>query len=428
MSGFKLNPVKCVVWALLLAVIVLGTNIYSHSQQMKILYAFNGAPDGFWPFGPLTLDRSGNLLGVTNAGGTYGKGTVFKLTKPTTSGGAWTESILYNFGTTPTDGEDPLGNLVWDAYGNLYGTAGSGGSLGGGNVFELSPPTIQGNPWTFLELHAFPKIGNNASSLPCGLLLSRGVRLFGTTKNGGLGYGTVFVLTAPSTRGGTWTTRTIYTFTGDTDGQNPEAGCNGLTADAQGNLYGTSVLGGDTGAGAVFKLSPPPHYSGNWVKTTLHSFSEDASDGCFPYGGLTFDSAGNLYGTASAFGPYNQGIIFQLVHVISDIWDENILYSFGTTATDGYAPWSRVVFDKAGIMYGTTASNKTNYDGLVWKLAPPSSSGGSWTETVLHTFTSVPDGSRPETGVILGPGGALYGTTISGGNAPGYGTVYQILP
>ncbi len=207
---------------------------------------------------------------------------------------AQVETVVHNFGQGDFDGVESFAGLVQDAAGNLYGTTNQGGIQTQGTVFELSPRV--GGGWSETVLHSF---GNGtAGKYPyAGLIFDSAGDLYGTTANGGihvggscyLGCGAVFELSPRE--GGGWTETVLHSFGSGTDGARPEAG---LIFDSAGNLYGTTTAGGIHHAGTVFELSP--RQGGGYTETVLHSFG-NGTDGQYPYAGLLFDAAGNLYGT-----------------------------------------------------------------------------------------------------------------------------------
>src|SRR5579863_965806 len=220
--------------------------------------------------------------------------------------------------------------------------------------------------------------GNNGANPTGALAIDAHGNVYGTTANGGVGSecgtyacGIVYEL-SPSGNGVTETT--LSTFQGGTDGGGPQGG---VILDAAGNLYGTTLYGGTgDGCGTVFQLTP---INGGWTKTVLHSFNDN--DGCFPFGGLTFDAAGNLYGTTASGGTNDTGAIFELTN---GSWDYRVIYSFGEGGSgDGANPHGTLVFDSAGNMYGTTLNGGLPNAGTVFELVP---SNGEWTETVIYTF------------------------------------------
>jgi len=275
------------------------------------------------------------------------------------------ETVIYSFPSNNGYGWRPNGGLVTDAIGNLYGT-----------TYEDSGGGCQG-----------------------------------------LGCGVVFELT-PKTSGG-WTEKVLHRFSfNGKDGYYPTVG---LAIDAAGNLYGTTVGGGLYSWGVVFELIPKT--GGGWNEKILYNFNGNDPGA----EGLILDAAGNLYGMAYQGGAHNYGYVFELSPKTVGGWTEKVLYSF--IGTDGsQSPISNLIFDGAGNLYGTTYGGGPNPYGTVFELSP-STTGGSWTETVLHRFTyNLVDGYRPEGGVIFDAAGNLYGTTTSGGPNGGYGTVFELSP
>ncbi len=212
--------------------------------------------------------------------------------------------------------------------------------------------------------------------------------------------------------------RTLYAFTA------PAPNCFGpaapLVADNNGNLYGTTTGGGANSYGCVFELSPA---DSGWVETVLYDFS--SSDGAYPASALTFDAQGNLYGTTQRGGAYDSGIAFELRPSSGGGWNEIVLHSFGG-GSDGTDPPSDLTFDSAGNLYGTTTGSGGNRrGGTVFKLAPGAT---GWTETILYSFPASiagPDGDSPVGGVVIDGAGNLYGNTAAGG-ASGNGAVYEL--
>jgi uncharacterized repeat protein (TIGR03803 family) len=238
----------------------------THGNHFGVDFTFNGA-DGSAPTAPLIEDAAGNLYGTTSAGG-YGFGVVFKLDS------AHHETVLHAF--TGPDGATPYGALLLDGFGNIYGTTSAGGDGGLGTVFRIDPQGIE------TVLHSFT--GTPDGAYPsAGLVSDNSGNLYGTTENGGaFGYGTLFKIEA----GGVETV--LHSFAGGpTDGANPKAR---LILDLGGNLYSTTFAGGSAGYGTVFTLDTTN------TETVLYNFTGGA-DGGNPYGGVTRDSDGVLYGT-----------------------------------------------------------------------------------------------------------------------------------
>lgn len=413
----------------------------------KVIFSFNGA-DGNVPSAGLVADKQGNLYGTTFDGG-FGLGNVFELSPA--KDGSWTETVLHNF--TGPDGAAPVNSLILDDAGNLYGTAQIGGQgrctntgLGCGVVFELSPNQ---NGWTYTVLYNFLPQKTKGVIPVGGLVFDKAGNLYGTTwapgmfpvpfhpapnnfwgcDNPGCG-GTVYKLTHTSAG---WEETDLYAFTGGSDGSSSQAN---LIFDSAGNLYGTTVYGGITGCiseygcGVVFKLTPGET---GWKQTVLYRFT-GGTDGAYPLSSLVFDAGGNLYSTASVGGNVNDcspnnagcGTVFELTPAKGN-WTQTVLYTF-TGGTDGALPYAAVIFDSHGSLYGTTemGGDPAHSLGVVFKLAP---SGSGWTEEVLHTFLDGNgDGQNPAAPLIFGPGGLLYGTTLGGGSFATHGTVFAMTP
>jgi hypothetical protein len=364
------------------------------SWTETLIYQFQGevSKDASVPTGGLIFDAVGNLYGVTGYGGTGdcvligvkgGCGTVYELSPPAQQGGAWTETILYSF-QGGNDGYVPWGDLVFDKSGNLYGST----IFGGGKGTTCDP---------FYQY--------------CG---------------------TVFKLSPPKKQGGAWTEKVLHSFAGGSDGANPNGG---LVLDGKGEVYGTSNSGGnqgcryqsEVGCGTAFRLTPPGKKGGAWTERQLYVFS-GGSDGGQPNGGLVFDAKGSLYGTALGGSPSGGGVAFRLTTSKGGRWSETVLYWFSNSGPG--APLAGLTFGSAGDLYGTTGPGSEA--GTVFRLKPPSRKGGAWTLGILHDFTGSPDGAIPAAGLIFDKHGDLYGTTRAGGTGttcPGYcGTAFEATP
>jgi len=425
-----------VLWlavALVFGSLTITTPLFAASSE-QVLYSFAGSPDGANPYAGLIIDSGGNLYGTTWYGGSCddGKaqcGTVFELTP--NGNGTWSETVIYEFQGAP-DGQTPAAGLIMDGAGNLYGTTLLGGAYNGGTVFELTPG---GNgTWTETVLYSFCPNGNkcpNGDGPYAGLTLDANGNLYGTTTIGGagcgsLGCGIVFEL-SPNGSGG-WKEKVLHTFKSK-NGAMPYAG---LIFDTAGNLYGTTYQGGAhgyPGYGTVFKLAPGKN--GQWTETVLHSFGS-GKDGMGPYAGLVFDGNGNLYGTVRSGGRYNGGAVFELELGDNGKWTEKVLHNFNPNGSqaDGEFPYAGLIFDAAGNLYGTTLQSNNNTSGAVFELMPGAK--GKWTEKVLHFFdNSGSDGWYTSAGLVLDAAGNLYGTTYYGGancNGDGCGTVFEVTP
>jgi len=396
------------------------------ATKEKVLYNFCKAqlcPDGSNPVSSLVFDAAGNLYGTAIYGGNsncvHGCGTVFELGR---MNGKWVYKVLHHFENNGKDGYYPAGNLIFDAAGNLYGTTAQGGTSQARTVFELMP--AKGGKWKEKILHSFEGGASDGSEPLASVAFDANGSLYGTTFYGGAyGDGTLFRL-APS-KNGNWTEKVLHNF--DFNGQDGFSSRAGLVFDKSGNLYGTTVLGGTGGNGTVFEETRGKN--GSWTESVLYSFTGGA-DGSLAVAGLTIDKTGNLYGTALAGGAGGDGNVFTLAPGKNGGWTFTTILGFDNE--DGESPDGVLIFDTAGNLYGTTSGGGA-YDsdctypgcGTVFKLTP--GSGGTWTETVLHSFNSNGvDGYSPEAGLIMDASGNLYGTTNAGG-AYGYGTVFEVV-
>jgi uncharacterized repeat protein (TIGR03803 family) len=407
-----------------LAITTAGVNPAA-AQTESVLYSFQGGEDGAQPVAGL-IDKAGNLFGTTGFGGAAGAGTVLQLTPAASPGGSWTETVLYSF-QGGTDGSFPFSVLVSDPAGNLYGTTLAGGSVCAicGTVFKLSK---RGGTWTETVLHSF---GFTDGANPFGkLLLDDDGNLYGTTNSGGdYSAGTVYELSPPNRPRGAWTEKVLYSFTGGSDGAQP---LSDVIRDAAGRLYGTTSAGG-LGFGVVFELRPGHK---GWTESAIYSFT-GANDGAVPYDGVAFDGRGSLIGVASIGGDPSCagggcGTVYRLTPPArpGGSWAENTLYAF-TGGLDGAQPLAKPIVDGKGKLFGTASMDGVAYPcypscGTVYELAPPVYSG-TWTETTLYDFAGGSDGSAPQASLVLGKGGVLYGTTLSGGNF-GEGTIFAVVP
>ncbi len=394
--------------------------------------------DGNFPAASLIADAQGALYGTSVSGGSGNVyGTVFKLTPPAKGQTAWTEIVLHSFTGgiyTGRDGQAPFAGLIADEQGALYGTTYYGGSGGAGTVFKLTPPATGQTAWTETVLYSFGSFGGSNGAQPkAGLIFDTQGALYGTTEYGGSGSeGTVFKLTPPATGQTAWTETVLHSFIGGSDGSSPVAG---LIFDAQGALYGTTLQNGSNGSvngyGTVFKLTPPATGQTAWTPATLYSFCSlpNCTDGFAPLASLIFDEQGALYGTTTSGGS-GQGTVFKLTPPATGktVWTETVLYNLGNFTLAG------LIFDEQGALYGTTFEGGSSSNGTVFKLTPPKGRSG-WKETVLHSFSgSTNDGAGPKAGLIVDKRGALYGTTYYGGSEHclvlaadyGCGTVFKL--
>jgi uncharacterized repeat protein (TIGR03803 family) len=397
--------------------LIFSTSAWATSSY-RTVYSFAGAHGGASPQSGLAQDTLGNLYGTTTTGGPLGHGVVFKLAPQL--GGGWSETVLYNF-SGGADGGYPVGGLIFDGAGNLYGTAVYGGNAtcNCGVVFKLTPQLV--GSWTESVLYTFS--GSDGDQPEAGLVLDSAGNLYGTTIYGGgasCSCGVVFKL-APRSSGG-WIQTLLHTFTGVADGGYPSSE---LVFDRDGNLYGTASGGGSGNNGVVFELAASSGVS--WTETVLHTFT--GADGSTPYAGVVFDGSGNLYGTTVFGGNLSDcrgggcGVVYELTSGSGGVWTETVLHAF--LGSPALQPFATLVFDSAGNLYSTATGGVTD-GGAVFKLAPQS--GGTWAYSVLHAFTAKP-GEKPYGNLILDHAGNLYGTAYQCG--VGYkcaGLAFEITP
>jgi len=345
------------------------------SWTESVLHNFADRPDGEVPIAGLIFDQAGNLYGTTCEGGAGGQGAVFELSP--NLDGSWTESVLYSFCSLSNcvDGEVPIAGLIFDQAGNLYGTTWQGGAGGQGAVFELSP-NLDGS-WTESVLHSFMGSdgADPAASLIFDLAgnLYGTTYLGGVSGKRYVGQtlGVVFRLTPQ--QNGTWKESVLHRFVG-TDGANPHGG---LAFDQAGNLYGTTSNAGsckvdNSGCGTVFQLTP--NADGSWKEKVLHHFRVTAN-GAFPWAGLIFDQTGNLYGTTYGGGNpthcprdfFGCGVVFKLAPDSKGGWSESVVHRF--VDDPGAEPFGGLIFDTAGNLYGTTRVGFSTF-GSVFEITP----------------------------------------------------------
>lgn len=333
------------------------------------------------------------------------------------------ETVLHAF-SGGRDGAYPNG-LVMDSAGNFFGTTYGGGSTtcpsGCGVVFELSSGAT--GHWSEKVLHSFT--GGSDGAYPVGLIMDGSGSLYGLTTMGGTGVcssgcGVAYKLALNAS--GQWTLTSLHRFRGGDDGAWPYGT---LVMDGSGNLFSTTSVGGANSGGTVFELSPTS--AGGWKETII----DNLADGSFPRAGVTFDSAGNLYGTTTAGGSTGNGTVFELSPNGAG-WTKTIIHDFTASNGDGSFPTDKLSIDAAGNIYGTTFWGGTGSDpicvlhcGVVFQLSP---SGGIWKEIILHEFNNVPDGGNPAAGLVMDAAGNLFGSTFSGGAFHGSGVIFKLSP
>lgn len=451
--------------ATLVATIALITMQGSIAQTpgFASLYSFQGGADG-GPANGVTLGPNGALYGTTNTGGPntclgsgffyYLCGTLFQLTPA--RGGEWTKTVIHNF--HGGDGAAPGAGLVFGSNGVLYGTTLNGGVYDapgdnfGGTIFQLTPPTAAGEPWTEMVLYSFSHTITPPNTPTGPLLVMSSGEIYATAFNDRITHGstidlgTILKLTPPAAQGGSWTENNLFDFYPvSSAGVGPETGI----ISAGQALYGTATFSTATadpaifgGCGTVFESTPPATPGTGWTAAAIYTFGPPP-DGCQPVAPLT-KGPGGFYGTTSSGGTSGVGTVFQLTPPSEPggPWAENVIYNLtGNNGNgDGLMPVGPIVVGKHGVLYGTTSFGggptssapcwniplqmHTNC-GTVFALSPPTTPGGAWTETILHTFTGG-DGEFPGP-LVISPGGVLFGTTSSGGMANA-GTVFAVKP
>jgi uncharacterized repeat protein (TIGR03803 family) len=406
---------------LAISLVLVFSSLLAHAGE-TVLYEFKGSPDGYAPVGGLISDQKGNLFGVTSQGGAHALGTVFELS-PNGAGG-WNETVLYSF-TGGADGQYPGAALIWDGQGNLYGTTFGGGygcAPKCGSVFELSPGA---NGWTLTALHTFTG-GKDGGTVGGGVVMDSAGNLYGTTAGfGPKGSGTVFRL---SNSGSAWTLTTLHGFELGTEGEDPGGS---LVLASDGAIYGTTEYGGtpigNEAYGVFYKLSL--NAKRKWIEKVLYSF-KGAGDGGNPPFGLVADEQGNLYGISPGL-PRLRGCVFQFALQSTNNWKKKNVYAFPFPKYgDPDIPNGPVSFDQSGNAYGVTYGGGSAGVGAVYKLARQQ--GTPWPETTLYTFARGSDGERPEGQLLRDGSGNLFGVTQEGGGTGcggnGCGTVFEITP
>lgn len=379
----------------IVALLALGRVVVTsaQAQTFTVLYNFGSLPDAENSYADLVRDPSGNLYGTTANGGSSSLGTVFKL------GPNGTETVLHSFLGGSTDGQTPYGGLVRDKSGNLYGMTYQGGPLNLGTIFKVD---TGGNETV---LHNFAG-GAKDGALPVGgLTLDRAGNLYGAIQTGGLNDLGVIVEFSK-----TGLFKVLHSFAGGaSDGEYPYYTT--LRMDAKGDIYGVTFEGGANGLGVVYELTK------DGIQIVLYSFAGGTTDGCYPVGAPVGDAQGNLYGTTNACGPNPKGA--GTVWKLNKKGKEKVLHFFAGGLSDGTTPYSGVVLDEKGNLYGDTLDGGADDFGVAYKLTKAGSM------TLLHSFVAG-DGEFTGAALLRDAKGRLYGTAESGGT--NYGTVWELTP
>jgi len=322
-------------------------------SKEKTIYAFD-LTHGVQPVSGLVADSAGNLYGTAYNGGLYPVrrnpccGTVFELSRG--ANGAWSQTVLYAFQGL-ADGSNPFGTMVFDKQGNLYGTDTTGGFEPSSNIFEISKGS--NGTWSAKTIYSIP-ISQGAFNGD--LTLDSEGNIYVTTQDTSSPGGEVFELSLQSE--GRWKETVLYAFSSTFPLGDPIAG---VSFDRSGNLYGTTY-GSKVGNGGVYELSRQSN--GQWKPSVLFTFT-GGNGGCFPNNKLILDSSGNLYGTTLGGGNNSTGCeVFTdvvgcgIVFELSPAGTETVLHVF-TGGEDGGVPLGGVVLDSAGNLYGTAESDRT---------------------------------------------------------------------
>ena len=393
--------------------------------QFKVLHAFSGGKDGSSPLSVPLIGKHGHLYDLTtnygsgrNLGKRCSKGCGDAVS--TSLGGKETTLVFFHEKEGNLFGAGPGDSLISDSSGNLYGTAETGGAYSEGTVYKITPNKRVNVLYSFCPGAGLCTDGANPLA---GVTIDPEGNLYGTTGVGGNGNpprGTVYELSA---QGEETVLHSFCSSASCTDGENPYAG---VFRDKDGNLYGTTHNGGENAGGVVYKVTSEGE------ETVLYSFCSQPNcvDGEYPYGGLIMDKSGNLYGTTVSGGANNEGTVFRL----NSQGIEDVLYSFcsAISCTDGAGPVDTLLLDNSGNLFGTTGyGGYTNCEGVgcgtVFELTPDG------TEMVLHAFCSTgncTDGWQPLAGLSMNNAGNLFGTTINGGHVDhcDCGVVFELTP
>lgn len=398
--------------------------------------------DGYLPLARPSLALSGDVYGTTLFTRTDLDlpGSVYQLSFDSTTL-KWKLHTLYQFckdGPPCNEGASPIGGVIADTAGNLYGTASDGNAQHGGVVFELSPG-IHPHRWTLQVLYSFCSVsGCSDGQVPSSTLTYQGASagqpydgaspLYGVTEDGGNnGHGSVYELTS---NGSGWNETVLYSFCSKTNCADGNLPYGAVVLDSSGNIFGSTHAGGKQNQGVVFELTQS---GGTWTETVLHVFcsQKNCRDGATP-GELIMDASGSLLGTTYTGGVNRKGCCGTVFKLIPNGTQSaySVIYNFCSqrNCRDGANPTAPLLLDSLGNIFGTTGAGGSNDvqdggRGTVFAL-----SGSAL--RVLYSFCAeshCEDGHDPESGVMMDSSGNLIGTTLRGGIDDG-GTVFELSP
>jgi len=389
----------------------------SATPKYTTLYQFKNGHSGANPQSGLIAGPNGVLYGTTSSSGDNNleAGTVFALTPPAQRGAKWTLTTLWIF--HGGEGASPIGTLLMDQAGALYGTTYTGNKdrQAWGTIFKLSPPADGATRWSFAKLWTL-RVDREGANPAAGLVMDDTGALYGTTtlagEGHGSGWGTVFKLSPPSQQGGTWSYQRLSFFPQNENPGGVPAGP--LYRDAGGVLYGTTSFGGRHigGFGDAFTLSPPQQGGTKWTRTLIAHFGKSDAT---PEGGLLPGAGGTFYGSTSGLQAGTAGTVYELTPPAQGEtkWRTKTLFRFN--GSNGATPTGELTADGNGGLYGADFNGGPGGYGTLFHLVPPANGGKQWSLTTLHAFQLVaekPSALQPNGGLVIDAHGSLYGTAF----------------